>query len=119
MTKKKDPTPPDPRSQEFTPLERPVRLLGENILVQPVEESEDTTKSGLILPKARQNPLTMRKEAIVLVVGPGKKNESGVYTPLDVKPGDRVMFQGGAGHEMTREGRYLKLLHIQDVMAII
>lgn len=109
----------DPRSQKYTPLTRPVRVLGENILVQLVEEAEDVTPTGLVLPKSNQNPMTKRTEAIVLAVGSGHMLSTGQRIPLEVAPGDRIVFQGGAGHDVTREGRYLKLLHVQDVMAVL
>ena len=45
-------------------------------------------------------------------------NESGKLVPLDVKKGDRVLFNKYSGNEVTVDGEELLIIREEDVLAI-
>lgn len=86
--------------------------LGSYVLVE-VAEAEETTKAGLLLPKAEKP-----RGGTVVAAGPGEANaETGVLTPVLVKPSTKVMYSryggsgpvefGGKEHMLIREDEIL------------
>jgi chaperonin GroES len=72
------------------------RPLHDRILVKR-STAEQTSRGGIIIPEnAKEKPA--RGE--VLAVGPGKLLENGTRAPMDVKPGDVVLFGKYSGSEL-------------------
>ena len=72
--------------------------LHDRIVVKRIEEKE-TVKGGIIVPDtAKEKP----QEGEVVAVGAGKLHE-GKRIPLDVEPGDRVLFGKYGGTEIKLE----------------
>ena len=91
------------------------RPLHDRVLVRRVEEGE-TTVGGIIIPDtAKEKPM----QGEVLAVGPGARGEDGKIHPLDVKPGDRILFGKWSGTEVKMEGEELLIMKESDVMGII
>lgn len=89
--------------------------LGDRILVKPLE-AEEKTKGGIILPDtAKEKP----QEGRVVAVGKGKVLEDGKVQPLEVKPGDRILYGKYAGTEIKIEGEEHLIIREEDVLAII
>ena len=64
------------------------RPLHDRVVVRRIEEDE-RTKGGIIIPDtAKEKP----QQGEIVTVGPGALDEKGNVQPLDVKPGDRVLF---------------------------
>jgi chaperonin GroES len=96
------------RSMKFRPLH-------DRILVKRLE-SEAKTKGGIIIPDtAKEKP----QEALVVAVGPGKVNDEGKVTPLDVKKGDKVLFGKYSGSEITLDGEDHLIIREDDVLAVL
>jgi chaperonin GroES len=55
-------------------------------------------------------------EGEVIAVGPGKR-EKGELIPLDVKPGDRVLFGKYSGTEIKIEDEELLILREEEILA--
>jgi chaperonin GroES len=92
-----------------------VRPLHDRILVKRLD-SEAKTKGGIIIPDtAKEKP----QEALVVAVGPGKVNEDGKVTPLDVKKGDKVLFGKYSGSEITLDGDEHLIIREEDVLAVL
>ncbi len=92
-----------------------IRPLGDRILVKRIEE-EEKTKGGIIIPDtAKEKP----QEGRVIAVGRGKMTEDGKIIPLDVKPGDRVLFGKYAGSEVKINGEEHLILREDDVLGVI
>ena len=92
-----------------------IKPLGERIVIELLE-SEEKTKSGIVLPDtAKEKPQTGK----VLAVGTGKRLENGKVIPLEVKPGDIVLFAKYAGTEVKIDGEEYKVLKENDVLAVI
>ena len=82
---------------------------------------EEKTKGGLIIPSSAA---TKPNEAEVLAVGSGRVTEIGIVIPVDVKPGNVVIFNKHAGHEIKLDGfelshgEMLLILHEDDIIAV-
>jgi chaperonin GroES len=55
----------------------------------------------------------------VVAVGPGERGEDGKLHPLDVRPGDRVLFGKWSGTEVRIDGEEILILKESDIMGII
>ncbi len=92
-----------------------IRPLADHILVKRIEE-EEKTKGGLIIPDtAKEKP----QEGRVIAVGSGRRLESGEIRPLDLMPGDRVLFAKYAGSELTLDGEEQLVLREDDVLGVV
>ena len=91
------------------------RPLHDHVLVRRVEEKERSS-GGIIIPDTAQEKPT---EGEVVAVGPGSRNEDGKITPLDVKPGDRVLFGKWSGTEVKIDGEDLMIMKESDIMGVI
>ena len=91
------------------------RPLHDRVLVRRVEQ-ESKTAGGIIIPDtAKEKPM----EGEVVAVGPGARDEAGKVQPLDVKPGDRVLFGKWSGTEVRIEGEELLVMKESDLMGVI
>ena len=92
----------------FTPLH-------DRILVRRVDEGE-TVRGGIIIPdSAKEKP----QEGKVIAVGKGKSNDEGKVFPLDVKPGDSVLFGKYSGTEIKIEEQEYLILREEEVLGVI
>ena len=91
------------------------RPLGDRVLIKRVEE-ESKTKGGIIIPDtAKKKP----QEGEVIAVGPGARDDSGKINPLDVKPGDRILFGKWSGTEVRLEGDDLIIMKESDILGVV
>ena len=92
-----------------------LRPLHDKVLVKRTEE-EETSSGGIILSgSAKETP----SQGTVVSVGPGKKNESGEISPLNVKEGDTVVFGQYGGNEIKLDGEELLILSESDIFGVI
>jgi chaperonin GroES len=83
-------------------------------VVKPSTE-EERTRGGIVLPDtAKERP----QEGEVIAVGPGKLLDSGERAPMDVKPGDKVIFAKYGGTEIKIDGEEYMILRQSDILAI-
>jgi chaperonin GroES len=91
------------------------RPLQDRVLLRRVDQ-EEKTLGGIIIPDtAKEKPM----EGEVVAVGPGARDETGKLQPLDVKPGDRVLFGKWSGTEVKIDGEELLIMKESDIMGII
>ncbi|MEO1304788.1 MAG: co-chaperone GroES [Pseudomonadota bacterium] len=91
------------------------RPLGDRVLVRRVEEAT-TTAGGIIIPDtATEKP----QEGEVLAVGNGAIGDDNERVPLDVKPGDKILFGKWGGTEVKIDGEDLLIMKESDVMGVI
>ena len=92
-----------------------LKPLGDRIVVQPKDEDEATTASGLVIPDtAKEKP----QLGEVLAVGPGEFKD-GDRIPVDVSVGDIVFYSKYGGTEVKYEGDDYLILSSRDVLAVI
>jgi len=93
-----------------------LKPLGSRVVIKALER-EEMTKSGIVLPDtAKEKP----QEGKVLSVGPGDRHpDTGDRIPVELKEGDRVLFQKYAGTEFKLDDEELLILSEKDVLAVI
>ena len=92
-----------------------LKPLGDRIVVQPEEEAESRTASGLVIPDTAKEKPQLGK---VLAVGPGEYKD-GERVPLDVGVGDTVFYSKYGGTEVKVEGVDYLILSARDVLAVL
>lgn len=91
------------------------RPLHDRVVVRRVE-SEEKTAGGIIIPDtAKEKP----QEGEVVAVGPGGRDDDGELIPMDVKPGDRVLFGKWSGTEVKLNGEDLLIMKESDIMGVL
>lgn len=91
-----------------------MKPLADRVVVKMVE-TEETTKSGIVLPgSAKEKP----QIAEVIAVGPGAK-EDGKMIPMEVKVGDKVIMSKYAGTEVKMDGVEYTIVKESDILAIV
>ena len=92
-----------------------IRPLQDRILVKQLEE-EEKTAGGIIIPDtAKEKP----QQGKVVAVGKGKILEDGSVRPLDIKVGDRILFEKYAGTTVKIGGEEYMIMREDDVLAVI
>jgi chaperonin GroES len=91
------------------------RPLHDRVVVRRLE-GEEKTKGGIIIPDtAKEKP----QEGEVVAVGPGARDESGNVVPIDLKPGDRVLFGKWSGTEVKIDDEELLIMKETDVLGVL
>jgi chaperonin GroES len=93
-----------------------IRPLYDRIVVRRVETEAEKTHGGLYIPdSAKEKP----QEGEVVSVGKGKRLEDGKIVPLDVQPGDRILFGKYSGSEIKLDGEELMIMREDEVLGIL
>ncbi|MDR3569512.1 MAG: co-chaperone GroES [Syntrophobacteraceae bacterium] len=91
------------------------RPLHDRILIQRLEE-QDRTAGGLIIPDtAKEKP----QQGKVIAVGTGIVLKDGKTVPLQVKPGDRVLFSKYGGTEVKFGDEEYLVMREDDILGVI
>lgn len=88
--------------------------LSDRVIVKP-SESEQTTKSGIVLPDSAKEK---SQEGVVVSVGPGRLTEDGKPVPMTVKEGDYVIFSKYGGTEIELENEDHLIIKQEDLLAV-
>jgi len=93
-----------------------IKPISDHILIEPIK-GEEKTKAGILLPETaeRERP----EQGKVVAVGPGKKDKTGKVIPLEVKPGDKVLFQKYGPTEIKVEDKEYLIAKQEDILAIL
>jgi chaperonin GroES len=92
-----------------------IRPLHDRVLVKRIEQ-EEQVRGGIIIPDtAKEKP----QEAEVVAVGPGKLNEEGNRSPMDVKKGDRILMGKYSGSEVKIESEDYVILREDEILAVL
>ena len=88
--------------------------LGDRVVLKEAV-AEETTKSGIVLPsQAKEKP----QYAEVIEVGPGAVVD-GKTVPMEVKAGDKVIYQKYAGTEVKLGDDEFIIVKQSDILAVI
>ena len=91
------------------------RPLHDRVLVRRID-AEEKTKGGIIIPDtAKEKP----QEGEIVAAGPGARNEQGQLVPIDVKPGDRVLFGKWSGTEVKIDGHDYLIMKESDLLGVV
>lgn len=92
-----------------------VKPLHDRVLIKVTEE-ENTTASGLILPDSSKDKPT---EGEVVAVGSGYRLNDGSVKALDVKTGDKVLFDKWGGAEVKVDGQDFLMMKEEKILGIL
>ena len=91
------------------------RPLHDRVVVRRIT-AQEKTKGGIIIPDTAQEKPS---EGEVIAVGPGVRDEAGKLIPIDLKPGNRVLFGKWSGTEVKLDGEELLIMKESDIMGVI
>jgi chaperonin GroES len=92
-----------------------LRPLGDRVIVKPLEE-EETKKAGLYIPDtAKEKPV----KGEVIAVGNGRILDNGVRVPIELKPGQKIIFAKYGGTEIKIENETFMILSERDLLAVV
>ena len=91
-----------------------IKPLFDRVVIKDVE-SEETTKSGIILTAAAKEKPQM---AEVLAVGPGGMVD-GKEVKMQVKVGQKVIYSKYAGTEVKLDGEEIIIVRQSDILAVV
>jgi chaperonin GroES len=92
-----------------------IRPLHDRVVAKR-KEREEEIRGGIIIPdSAKEKP----QEAEVIAVGPGKLDDKGNRSALDVKVGDRVLIGKYSGSEIKLGDQDLIILREDEILAVI
>ncbi len=92
-----------------------LRPLHDRVLVQRLEEAEQI-RGGIIIPDtAKEKP----QQATVKAVGNGRLLENGGRAPVEVKPGDRILFGKYSGSDIKIEGEEYLILKEDEILGVV
>ncbi|TMA46888.1 MAG: co-chaperone GroES [Deltaproteobacteria bacterium] len=92
-----------------------IRPLQDRVIVRRIEEKEERSVGGIIIPDtAKEKP----QEGKVVAVGKGRR-EDGKLIAVDVKAGDRVLFGKYTGSEIKIDGEEHLILREEDILGVV
>jgi chaperonin GroES len=92
-----------------------LRPLQDRVLIRRVD-AETKTAGGIFIPdNVQEKPV----EGEIVAVGPGSRGDDGKLVPMEVKPGDRVLFGKWSGTEVKLDGEELIIMKESDVMGVL
>jgi len=93
-----------------------IKPLSDHILIEPIK-GEEKTKAGILLPDTAEKERP--EQGRVIAVGPGRKTSAGKVIPLEVRPGDRVLFTKYGPNEIKVGDKEYLIAKQEDILAII
>ena len=91
-----------------------IRPLHDRVLIKRIDE-EEQMGGGIIIPDtAKEKP----QQGEVIAAGEGKIRDDGTRQPLDVKPGDRVLFGKYGGSEVKIDDEEYLIMREDEILGI-
>ena len=91
------------------------RPLHDRVVVKRID-AEEKTAGGIIIPDtAKEKPM----EGEVVAVGPGKIQDDGKRSAMDVKPGDKILFGKYAGTEIKLDDEEYVIMREEEILAVL
>ncbi len=92
-----------------------IRPLHDRVIVRRLDE-DSTSPGGIVIPDtAKEKPI----QGEVVAVGNGKILDNGDIRPLDVKPGDKILFGKYSGTEVKLGSEELLVMREEDIMGVV
>jgi chaperonin GroES len=91
------------------------RPLHDRVVIRRIKE-EAQSKGGIIIPEtAREKPV----EGEVVAVGPGRRDEAGKFIPIELKPGEIILFGKWSGTEVKIDAEDLLIIQESEVLGVV
>ena len=93
-----------------------VKPLADRVLIERLDEEEQTSSGGIIIPDtAKEKP----QKGKIVAVGPGKVADDGKRIAMEVKEGQKVLFGKYSGTDIKIEGTEMLIMREDDILGII
>src|SRR5271167_3973234 len=92
-----------------------MRPLHDRVVVKRIEQQEQKQGSLYIPDSAKEKP----QEGEVIAVGKGKRLEDGKIIPLDVQPGDRILFGKYSGSDIKLDNDEYLIMREDEVLGVL
>lgn len=93
-----------------------IKPTSDHILIEPLEK-EEKTKTGILLPETAEKERP--EQGKVIAVGPGRRLSSGKLLPIEVKPGQKVLFTKYGPTEIKVDNKEYLIAKEEDILAIL
>ena len=95
-----------------------LKPVNDKIVVKPIENKEEKTVGGIILPDTVQDGALV--EGKVVAIGEGMYSASGTLIPVVVDVGDTILYNKNAMKaEHTIDGETYILMSVNEIMSIV
>ncbi len=91
-----------------------LKPLGDRLVLKKVEEEENVTKSGLVLPSSAKEESNI---AEIVAIGSAIENDDKLKG--QVKVGDKVVYSKYAGSEFELDGDKVIVIKYEDLLAVV
>lgn len=91
-----------------------LKPLGDRVIIERIEETEQKSAGGIIIPDTAREKPQMGK---IVAVGDGKKDDDGKRIAMDVEVGDVIFFGKYAGTELKVDNKEFLIMHESDIIA--
>ncbi len=91
------------------------RPLHDRVVVERID-AEAKTAGGIIIPDTAQEKPSQGE---ITAVGAGGRDETGKLIPIDLRPGDRVLFGKWSGTEVKIDGVEYLIMKESDIMGVL
>ena len=93
-----------------------LKPMGSRLIVEPIIENE-VSKGGIILPDTADKEKPIRGK--VIAIGPGKTLSNGQREAIDLKVGDKILFEKYGSDEYKVEEKEFLVVDYDKVVAVI
>lgn len=93
-----------------------IKPISDHVLIEPVEE-EEKTETGIFLPQTAKKKEP--EQGKVAAVGPGRRTDKGEMIPMEVKKGDKVLFNKYGPTKVEIDKKEYLIARQTDILAII
>ena len=92
-----------------------IRPLGDRVLVKPLPTEGKDQRWYCPAGHPKEKP----QEGEVIAVGSGKLLDNGQRVPIDLKPGDKILFSKYAGNEVKIDDVEYLIMRESDILGVI
>jgi chaperonin GroES len=92
-----------------------LKPIGDRVLIE-IKASEEKTSGGIVIPQAAQEKT---QEGKIVAVGSGKTDDKGNKIPIEVKVGDKVIYDKYAGTQYKVGDKEFLVIKADEILAIV
>ena len=92
-----------------------LRPLQDRVLIRSAGPEARSAGRIFIPDTAQEKP----EEGEIVAVGPGARGKDGALKPMDVKPGERVLFAKWSGTAVKLDNEELMIMNEADIMGVL
>lgn len=92
-----------------------LKPIGDRVLIE-IKASEEKTSGGIVIPQTAQEKT---QEGKIVAVGSGKTDEKGNKIPIEVKVGDKVIYDKYAGTQYKIGDKEFLVIKADEILAIV